>query len=123
MVLSARAIVKLKIKARLETFLDDTCTIKRPKKTKDSMGARQGALEIVASSVACRVIAGKSDIEDIGEQQAMTEWYRLIVPVGTDLAAGYVVVLADGTEYRVIDLITQRSDAMDAQAMIKREVR
>jgi hypothetical protein len=122
MTLSARDIVLPKIKTRLETFLTDLCTISRYANSHDGTGAPTGASELVASNVACRVIEGKSNIEDVGDQQTLTEWYRLIVPVGTDLGPDYIITLADGTVYQVIDLITQRTDAMDIQALIKREV-
>lgn len=107
----------------MESFLDDSCTISREKTTYDSMGAASGAKEIVASGVSCRVIKGISDTENIGDQQSLTETYRLIVPVGTALEVNYFVTLVDGTVYKVIEIITQRSDAMDAQALIKRERR
>jgi len=108
------------IRANVETYLDDTCTISREKQTSDSMGAPTGGKEIVASGVSCRVIKGRSDTENIGDQESLTETYRLIVPVGTALEVDYSVTLADDTVYQVIEIITQRSDAMDAQAMIKR---
>ncbi len=123
MVLSARQIILQNITTRLESFLSDLCTIKRAAKSYDSTGAQSGVLETVAAGVACRVIEGNSNIEDIGDQQTLTEWYRLTVPVGTDLGANYFVELANGDVFKVIDLITQRSEATDAQAMMKREVR
>ena len=122
MVLSAREILLQNMKSRLETRLPDLCTISRYAKNSDSMGAPTGVPEIIATDIACRVIGGNSDIEDIGDQHALTESYTLIVPVGTQLGVGYIVTLADGTVYQVIDLITRRSEAMDAQALIKREV-
>lgn len=108
------------IRTALEVFLDDTCTISRERETFDSMGGSSHVPEIVASGVSCRVIMGKSDTENIGNQESLTETYRLIVPVGTELDVDYIVTLADETVYQVIEIITQRSDAMDAQVMMKR---
>jgi len=112
-----------KIRERELTFFTDSCTIKRLANSSDETGARTGVTEIVAENVPCRIIAGKSDVEDIGDQLSLTEWFRLIVPVGTELGAEYTVTLASGVVFQVIDIITQRTDATDAQAMIKREVR
>ena len=121
MTLTARDIIMLKIQERLETFLPDSCVIGRRADDYDSTGAPTGDIES-ETTVACRVITGKSDIEDIGQQPTMTEWYRLIVPLGTELAAGYIVTLADDTVYQVISIVTQRTDAPDMQALIKREM-
>ncbi len=123
MVLSTRDIYMQKIRERELTFFTDTCIIKRLADSSDSAGARVGIMEIVAEDVPCRIIEGKSDIEDIGDQLSLTEWFRLIVPVGTELGAEYTITLASGAVFQVIDIITQRTDATDAQAMIKREVR
>ena len=103
--------------------MTDSCTISRDTNASDETGAPDGSTEIVASGVSCRVIEGKGDIEDIGDQESLTEWYRLIVPVGTSLEVNYLITLADETVYRVLEVITQRTDAMDAQAVIKRERR
>lgn len=123
MVANARTLLLQKVNARLGTFLDDTCTVSRESNSYDETGAPTGRPEIVASGVSCRVIAGKSDTENIGDQESLTEWYRLIVPVGTELEVNYIVTLSDDTEWHVIDVITQRSEATDAQALIKRERR
>lgn len=123
MVLRTRDILMQKIRERELTFFTDSCTIKRPADSSDSTGARTGFPELVAEDVPCRIIEGKSDIEDIGDQLSLTEWFRLIVPVGTELGVEYSVTLASGAVFWVIDIITQRTDATDAQAMIKREVR
>lgn len=119
-----RTILLSKIKSRLETFLDDTCTIKRESNTFDSMGAQVGNLETVASGVSCRVINGKSDVENQADQETITEWYRLIVPVGTQLGADYLVELSsDGSLWRVLEVITRRTEKTDHQAIIKRAIR
>jgi hypothetical protein len=123
MVLKTRDIYMQIIRQRLGTFLDDTCTIKRSANSSDETGADTGTKIIVAEDVACRIIEGKSDIGDIGDQLSLTEWYRLILPVGTELGTEYTVTLGNGDVFQVIDILTQRTDATDVQAVIKRRVR
>ncbi len=83
-------------------------------------------MEIVASNVPCRVNKGDGDLDVIGEQHTLTEWYTLAVPTGTEIKAGYTVTLADGADglvFQIISLIARRSEAMDVQAQMKREVK
>ena len=123
MTLSTHDRILSNIRTKLNTFLSDTCTIRRKLKSYDPAGAPTGAGEIVEADVSCRVIEGKGDLDDIGNQQILTEWYRLIVPVGTELNAGYSIELSDGTIFQIIDMIARRTEAMDVQAIMKREVR
>ena len=127
MPLSWREIALQKINARVRSFQTDLCTIKRPAKSYDSTGALTGVKETVASNVPCRVIKGQGDLDDIGEQQTLTEWYTLSVPAGTEIGAGYTIILddgsVDGVEYQILSMIGHRTEATDTQAIMKREVR
>ena len=111
-----------KIQARLETFVgENSCTISRPALTKGPTGAASSGKVIVASAVPCRIIDGSSETEDIGDQHAILERYKLIVPVGTELGVGYIVTVDDGNTYNILDIITRHSESVDAQAMMTRE--
>lgn len=110
-----------RVQTRLETFLGtDTCTISREGDSSDSTGAPTYVPVIVASNVPCRLIEGKSDTENIGDQESLSDWYRLIVPIGTELGVDYQITLSDGAIYQVIELVTQRTEKMDLQALVKR---
>ena len=109
-----------KIRERLDDRLIDSCTISKQANSYGATGAATGALEIVADDVPCRVIEGKSDTDDIGDQHAITESYTLVVPLDTALEVGYVVTF-DSNNYQIIEIVTRHSDSVDAQAMMIRE--
>lgn len=112
-----------RVKQRLEKYVDDVCTIKRRSATQGPRGETNPNYDIVAENVDCRVIKGESGMDDVGDQASLTETYRLIVPVGTELGVHYRVVLADGSKFEIIDVIDKRSDPVDAQALMVRERR
>ena len=117
-----RSIMLQKIKARLETFVgENSCTISKPALTRGPTGAPGSGHVIVASDVPCRIIDGSSETEEIGDQQAILEKYKLIVPVGTELGVKYRVTVDDGNTYKILDIISRYSESVDAQAMITRE--
>ncbi len=100
---------------------ENTCTIKKPAQTKGPTGAPSGGHDIVATDVDCRIIDGASETEEIGDQHAILERYRLIVPVDTELGVGYTVLVDDGSIYNILDIVTRLSESVDAQAMMTRE--
>ncbi len=111
-----------KIQARLETFVgENTCTISKPARTKGPTGHPGSGHVIVASDVPCRIIDGSSETDEIGDQHAILEKYKLIVAVGTELGVNYSVTVDDGNTYSILDIISRHSESVDAQAMMTRE--
>lgn len=112
-----------RIRARVEYFLSDTCTIEREVAAYDKYGSPTRAWKTIASGVKCRVIsageASRGEMESSGVRETMTERYRLICPVGTELGVDYRVTVS-GKTYHVVSLIDAWTDAMDTQAIIER---
>lgn len=116
--------LKAQIQAALTGLLTDTCTIYAEQLGADEYGAPTGSWVVVASGVACRVIMLnrlKEAADAQGGQETIADTYRLIVPAGTALDTGQRVKLtSDGQTYEIVDLVTLRTDAPDAQAIITR---
>ena len=112
-----------KIRARVASFMTDTCTIEREVDAYDKYGSPVREWETSASGVACRVIrAGDQSRGAMGDnalRETMTETYRLIVPVGTVLGVDYRVTI-NGKTYQIVNLIDAWTDAMDVQAIMVR---
>lgn len=113
-----------RIAARLATYLDETCRIEREWKTQTSTGHGSRGRYVVADGVACRVIdAGQSNTAatgEVGSAESMTDEYRIICPPGTDFAPDDRVIVG-ARVYRVVRVRDDRTDAVDTQAVIKRE--
>lgn len=108
-----------------QALMTDTCTIEARSVTKGDMGETVDAWETVASSVACRMqYLGQrfSEVADLlGDQQVVKEAYRLICPYGTSLGVGQRVTLdSDSSRWEVVDLNTQLTSQVDAQAIVVR---
>ncbi len=112
---------KQKARKRLnKTLAYTSCKIERRANTTGPSGAPTGDKYVVAENVRCRLIEGKSDTEDIGEQFNITEAYTLVLALGTDIGVNDIVTI-DSNVYNVMDIVTRHSDSSDVQAMIKRE--
>lgn len=114
------------IKAMTAKFLTDTCTIEQRSLAVGEFGQPVEAYTVVSTGVACRVItignrffAQQQNPETAGREHIM-DAYRLIVPAGTALDVDYRVTLSNGDVYHVVDLITERTDETDSQAIIVR---
>ena len=89
-----------KARARLRTFLrETTCTISMKTGTTGITGAPTNAVVVVVSDVLCRLIEGKSDTIDIGDQHNITETYTLVLPLDTIIEIGYFVTI-DNKKYK-----------------------
>lgn len=112
-----------RIKARVALFLGDTCKIEAEVDAVGEMGEPTHTWAVVAAEVACRVIdarqSGLSAMMNVGEQEAMVDTYRLIVPVGTALDVDQRVTVG-GDVYQIVALVDGRSDAAEAQAVMTR---
>jgi hypothetical protein len=112
------------MRATAAQFLTDTCTVEREAQRVDRHGAPAHTWETVAEAVPCRLIdpdreRPSSGAAQTGGQETIVETYRLCVPAGTGLAPDYRVTV-NGATYHVTRLVTRRSDAVDAQAIITR---
>lgn len=121
MVLNSQTLARLR--AVVAHYLKETCTIQKLGNMRGQYGeVMADQWETVASNVPCRIItesvrwvAG----ELVGEQESLVETYRLIVPVGTALAANQRIIIS-GITYEVVNLVTGRTDETDEQAIITR---
>ena len=111
------------IKRRTAQFLTETCTLSQEEETTGKYGARTHSFVVVAEDVPCRVITVGSrysgQIRQEGQQEAMKDVYRLVCPVGTQLTVDMRVEV-NGLTYKIINVLTARTDATDAIAVITR---
>ena len=111
------------IKRRTSGFLNDTCTLSQEEETVGELGERVHDFVVVAEDVPCRVITVgnrySGQIQQEGQQEAMKDVYRLVCPVGTTLTADMRVEVGSLT-YKITSVLTDRTDATDAIAVITR---
>jgi len=104
--------------------MTDTCTIQERNEAVGEAGERLEIFSNVATGVKCRVITiGNRFMEQaqpVGSRETIVDSYRLIVPHDQTLEVDYRVILSSGDTYDVVDLITQRTQATDNQAVIVR---
>ena len=113
------------MRAQADALMTDTCTIEVGADSVGDMGELLAdQYTVVATGVACRVImlgrrygevAGR-----VGERETVTQAYRLICPYATALAVNQRITLSDGSRFQVVDLSTERTSEVDAQASIVR---
>jgi hypothetical protein len=107
-------------------FLTDTCTIEARSNSVGEFGDPQEVFASVAAGVACRVItlgtryAVAALNPAVLGREALVDAYRLVVPAGTALDVDHRVTMSSGEVYQVVDLITERTDETDEQAIIVR---
>ncbi len=111
--------------AQADQLMSDTCTIEVRSDAVGEGGEKLLAYTTVATSVACRVIdAGQTferSADTVAEREVIVDRYQLITPNGTALAVDQRITLdSDSSVYQIIDLITERTDAVDAQATMVR---
>lgn len=111
------------LRAITAQYLKDTCTIQSLVNNRGQYGeVIADGWSTVASGVACRIITERDTRkagELVGGQEALVDTYKIIVPVGTALAANQRIV-CNGLTYDVVNLITGRTDETDEQAVIVR---
>jgi head-tail adaptor len=112
------------VRQNVSVMLTDSCTIERESTGLGDMGQPLHEFEVVASDVDCRVImagsrtTGSNNVA--GGREALTDRFRLILPVGTDISADYRVTMADGTVYDVVDVEAGLTDAAFVAAVVMR---
>lgn len=118
--------VLAQMRAAAESLMTDTCTLEARSASAGEYGEPTEEFVVVDASVPCRVItmdnrffAQQQNPETAGREHIM-DAYRLIVPAGTALDVDYRVTLSNGDVYHVVDLITERTDETDSQAIIVR---
>jgi len=96
-----------RIQIMINAYLDNTCRIERETMTQDVMGAHRHEWQLLADDVACRLISGRDartpQTEMIGSQAKLTEQYRVVLPLGTNVLGGDRITI-DGAVYRVVAL-------------------
>lgn len=97
----------MRIMRDVATYLDNTCRIERETSSQDAMGAHRHEWQLLMDGVACRLISGKDSrtpqTEMVGAQPKLTESYRVVMPLGTDVLGGDRIII-DGVAYRVVSL-------------------
>lgn len=110
------------LRRQTAAFFKETCKIEVKTQSSGSFGNQKRLLTLVANNVPCRVITSRTPrpaAEEVGSAEAIVEQYRLIVPYGTALAVNQVVTVGS-TVYQIVDLVTERTDETDAQAVMVR---
>jgi hypothetical protein len=96
-----------RIAAQVDRWLDNLARIERETMTQDDMGAHRHEWQLLADDVACRLISGKDSrtpqTEMVGAQPKLTEQYRVVLPLGTDVLGGDRIIIG-GVAYRVVSL-------------------
>jgi hypothetical protein len=112
------------VRQNVGVMLTDRCTISRESAAVGDMGQPLHEDEVLASDIACRVImagsrtTGSNNVA--GGREALSDRFRLILPVGTDISADYRVTMADGTVYEVVDVEAGLTDAAFVAAVVMR---
>lgn len=110
-------------KAKNQTLTQEAL-IEAETTTVDQYGAPTHTWETVADCVPCRVIyaggqPGNESMSEIGNQEMLTEQYRIICPYGTALSVDQRVTV-DGIVYDVVGLVTDLTQQTDTQAIMVR---
>jgi hypothetical protein len=113
--------VKRILQKSTELFMNDSAVITRKISERGTMGQMTEVYQFY-KLVKCRIIKDMSKrqtTEEVGEQEVMVELLRLIVPVGTGLAADMRATVK-GATYEITGILDQLSDSVDEQALIAR---
>jgi len=122
---NVHAVVLAQMRAHAEQLLTDTCLIEVREQSYGPGGEPLETYATVASGVSCRVIDAGDQLarraDTVADRETITDLYQLITPYGTALAVDQRVTLtSDSSVYYVMDLRTERTDKVDAQATISR---
>lgn len=124
--ISFSPVVLAQMRANAESLMSDTCTIEVGSDAVGEMGeVLSDQYAVVAADVSCRVLSLGSRFKEsagqVGEREIIADHYRLVCPYDTALAVDQRVTLtSDSSVWQVIDLVTERTSATDAQAVIVR---
>ena len=119
--LSASTIAK--VRGNVSVMLTDSCTIERETSETGDMGQELHEWEVLASDVACRLIragtksTGSNNVE--GGRESLTDRFRLILPVGTDISTDYRVMVGEDY-FQVVDVEAALSDQAFVAAVVVR---
>lgn len=96
-----------RIAAQANKYLDNLARIERMTSTQDAMGAVVNEWALVNDAIMCRLIRGTDgrtgDMATVGNQQKLTESYRVVFLAGTNIRAGDRIII-DGIAYQVVGL-------------------
>ena len=113
--------IRAQLQKQTNRWLTETAFIQRETETRGTYGEQLHEWETVASDVPCRVIGRNTQSNrSIGNQEMMVDEYRVIFEAGTVLDVDYRV-LVGGKTYRVIQIVDDRTDGTDVQAMVAGE--
>lgn len=114
-----------RLKAKLESFLTETCDISRREQGVDSARVPTNEVWAVphAEGVSCRVIDARSRMSnawrEVAQTDAMVDMVRIVFPQGTDVGEDCRVVVG-ARVYHVVEVLDDRTDALDVLVHAKR---
>ncbi len=112
------------LQAQVAQYLTDTCTIEQDTTVVDEFGGTTPAFVVVASSVACAVITIGTDRSIkaglTGDQQTITDEYRIILPNGQQIETGWRVTVGSDV-YHVTNILDKRTNETDVQVIARRQ--
>jgi len=120
------SVLLAQMRASTASFLTDTCTIEARSPARGESGEVAEVWTAYATAVACRIITVGNRFNDSAgtvsnlDREHIKDVYRVVVPAGTGLNVGQRITVSDGTRYEVTDLMTDRTDGTDEQAVIVR---
>ena len=107
-------------RALVRKALTQTCTISREVAGKDRYGGQTHATETVATDVPCRLIRmGRGRSQLVGEQETLTERYRLVLAYGTQIGVNTSVMVA-GETFLVVAVVDSLAQQVDVQVMLEK---
>lgn len=112
----------LRMRRQAEKYLTDTCVIERPYNTPGRYMTPNTMWVQIGQMVNCRMILpgqslNTSGVRQTGEQETLTNMYRLALPRGTDIQADDQVT-HNGTIYTVVRLATELTDEFFEMAIL-----
>jgi hypothetical protein len=115
-----------RMRAKAEEFMTDQCVIEQHIEATNAAGFPAAQVWGAVVTTKCRIIdAGETNqgsTTQVGDRTTTSDMPKLVVPYGTPLAEGQrVTLLRTGDVYQIVRLITARTDAVDAQAVIAKE--
>lgn len=111
-----------RLRRRVQIYMNETCTIARVDQVQGRLGMEDTPV-IVSTDVLCRVIDDSRSIgqgyQQTGESQMQIDAYRVVLPAGQMVDAGYQITVGSRV-YDVIELLDDRSNELFIECRVRR---
>jgi hypothetical protein len=111
------------LRAAVERYMTETCVIEAQQPALGKYREERAVWQVVYADLKCRVITvgnrTNNELVLVSERKSIREQYKLIVPYDTALSLNQRVTV-NGQTYTIINILTERTDAVDAQAFMER---